>query len=678
MRYGIIVFMVVMSLATAQAAMQDYLVKMPAPATIYVTPNIDDFPALYDGDRGGSFGVWSFTMMSLAGLAALDARENGGDAMVWVHSPGIASYTLILDDIVSRTGATTVSLSSLEETIKLGIEQGWVNGYILYRADGSDRGMYDNINLNDPAYNNSANVATNMAAELGAVIVEERAESVFRAMGLKPLLDVSDKDERWCFENHRGVFTRKSLHLLDPKAPHMRDYAIATRSLCVFGVTPLVDEVLQWLEPNAPTLGWNAGDEHTFVEQLSRFAHFTTASNWIMNLPVMSAVSAGRDVDWDALQVNRRSQTDPLLLDWPEDTHFTSFVLSDGDNVQWFLGNFINRPNAYWQADNRGAFPFGWTMPVSHLSQVGVSLLAHLARTASPNDQALTFPSGYYYPDAYGHGRDPQTDWYSERVNMFGQRMAKLGMRVVINIAEDWTSEGAMHGYRCFAQQIPELVGVLAMQYHPYNAGRGAIRWVENAQGRPIPVVSPRFAIWSGLAHIENNGPPALVANMINEQPHAGLPETEEHFDWTIVHAWSYFKRADAANDPLAEELKQRHPWPRDEFVRNAYEPTWWCVQRLAQHVRVVTPEELLWRIRIQLKPRATLDALAEDVAARLDTPIYQQNLLAAYQEKISAAVLDTPEAVRNAFHWLQDIYLAKIILPEELPEIITGASMRY
>ena len=650
----------------------DYLVSMPPVETIYMTPDIDEFPSMYEGDPGGSFGAWSFTLLSLAGLAALDARENDGNAMVWIHSPGINSYTIMLDDILERTGATTTQLATMEDVVRLGIEKGWVKGYILYADDESDRRRYDKIDLSDPAYNNSANVATSLAAERNAIIVEARAEPIFQDMGLTRLLDVRDKDERWCFENHQDEFTHTSLHLIDPKAPHMRDYAIATRSLCVFGVTPLVDEVLQWLEPNAPTLGWNAGDEYTFVEQLSRFAHYTTASNWIMNLPVMSSVAAGQETSWDALQVNRRSQTNPLLLDWPEDTRFTSFVLSDGDNVQWFLGNFINHPDAYWQAEHRGAFPFGWTMPVSHLSQVGVSLLAHLARTASPNDQALSFPSGYYYPDAYGHGRDPDTDWYTGRVDMFGERMAKLGMRVMINIAEDWESEGAMHGYACFAQQIPDLVGVLAMQYHPYNAGLGEIRWVENAQGRPIPVVSPRFAIWSGLDHIRNIGPPALVADMINALPHEGLPQSTDYFDWTIVHAWSRFQKTDVSENRMAEEMEQTRPFPRDKFVRNAYEPTYWCVQRLAPHVRVVTPEELLWRIRIQFRPHQTLDGLAEDLMACADTPAYQQELLRAYRNKLHESVLDTPEQIRAAYHWLQDIYLAKVTKVSTLPESIS------
>ncbi len=483
------------------------------------------------------------------------------------------------------------------------------------------------------------------------------------------LLDVRDKDEQWCFETNRELFARSHLHLLDPKAPHMRDYAIATRSLCVFGVTPLVDEVLAWLEPNAPTLGWNAGNEFKFVAQLTRFAHFTTASNWIMNLPVMSCLRAGHEIPWEALQVNRKSQTVPLALDWPEDTHFTSFVLSDGDNVQWFLGGFANHANAYWRAENRGAFPFGWTMPVTHLSQAGPSLLHHLSRTGSVNDQAVTFPSGYYYPDFYAHARGADMDWYAGRVAMFAERLDKLGVRVIINIAENWQSDGARHAYQTFARQVPNIVGILAMQYHPYNAGRGEILWTEDERGRPIPVVSPRFSIWSNLSHLENNGPPALVAEMINAQPHQGLAGCDAYFDWTVVHAWSRFKKADTSTDKLAEEMEQTRPLPRDGVVRNAYEPTYWCVQRLAPHVRVVLPEELLWRIRLQLRTRETLAALAEDLMDHTDAPSWQRQVLRGYRERLAKSEIKTSAQCRAAFHWLQDIYWAKILDANDLPD---------
>lgn len=646
-----------------------YLPSLPRPEIIYQTPDIDTFPPLFEGDPGGSFGQWSFTLLSLAGLAALQAKENGGKELLWIHSPGIVSYTIILEDIIRRTGVKIVPLTELESIVQLGIDKGWIKGYITYCSDESHRGFYDAIDPEDTAYNNSANVATSLASHLGGIIVNARAEPFFQRMGLTQILDTRDKDERWCFEHFRHVFSKKLIHLLDPKTPHMRDYAIATRSLCVFGTTPLVGEILQWLEPNAPAMGWNAGDEFKHVAQLSRFAHFTTASNWIMNLPVMSCIQVGVDSSWEELQVNCKSQIDPLALDWPEDVHFTSFVLSDGDNVQWFLGEFAGHPHAYWRAESRGTFPFGWTMPVSHLSQVGVSLLAHLARTATLNDHVITFPSGYYYPDHYGQGLSGDKDYYRERVAMFANRLGQLQTRIVINIAERWDGEGALRAYKTFAEDIPELVGILAMQYHPYNAGLGALQWVENKSGIPIPVVTPRFSIWSGLGHQNNIGPPALIAQKINAQAWQRFASSEEYFDWTIVHAWSWFVKADTTQTILAEEIGDRKELPQHAVVRNGFEPAAWCVQRLAPHVRVVSPEELLWRIRLQLKTRQTLLGLAEQLTRLDETPAWQKQIVEQFIERLMRSTLESPEQCRNAFYWLKKIYFGHILPSDSMPE---------
>lgn len=42
------------------------------------------------------------------------------------------------------------------------------------------------------------------------------------------------------------------------------------------------------------------------------------------------------------------------------------------------------------------------------------------------------------------------------------------------------------------------------------------------------------------------------------------------------------------------------------------YGPVGWCVDRLPDNVRVVLPEELLWRIRMQKDPAQTEAAMKE------------------------------------------------------------------
>lgn len=337
--------------------MPEYWPKFPHPKTLYVTHDMNAFPSTGGNDPGGAFGSLTFTLQSLAGLAAAGVKDGTCDAMIWLNEPANTSYKQWRDDVLRVTGARRTDAPDGLELIRQFAGQGLVKGYILYRADPSERNRYD-APPEGKDYNNSANVATSLAASLHAIIVEEQAEPYFKSLNLPKLLDVCDKDEAWLFANHRDKLSRKLVHVIDPKAPHMRDYAIATGSMCIYGISPTTDEVLKWVEPNAPAMGWVAGDEYKGTSQLSRFGHFTTASNWIFNLCAISTIAAETDAPWTALRVNVRQAFDPLEMDWPQGVHFTAFVMSDGNNFMWFLGDFLKSPS-YWEAPSRGKFPMG-------------------------------------------------------------------------------------------------------------------------------------------------------------------------------------------------------------------------------------------------------------------------------------------------------------------------------
>src|SRR6266566_2349861 len=66
-------------------------------------------------------------------------------------------------------------------------------------------------------------------------------------------------------------------------------------------------------------------------------------------------------------------------------------------------------------------------------------------------------------------------------------------------------------------------------------------------------------------------------------------------YDWVIAHAWSYFRKAPGA-DENAENLPASNP---SSGVRG-YTPVTWCAERLPANIRVISPEELIWRIRMR------------------------------------------------------------------------------
>ncbi len=627
-----------------------YWPEFPPAARMVVTADVDNLPKLFPEDPGGGFGAMMFTLQSLAGLMALEVRERNGDAYLWIDMDKNESWARWRDETLRLSGMARVDAPDPMALIREQAERGLVKGYILYRADTGERGMYEAPPGKDDKYNCSVNVATSLAAELGAVIIDERAEAAFTELGLARLKDARPLDEAWLLQGNDLSCSRSWVHQLDPKAPHMREHAIASRSLCVFGVNDVTGRALRRLDLNAPVFGWNGGDEYKATSQLSRTGHYNTASNWIFNLPPLASVPPVTD----APALNHNSRPDPLALDWDTESHFTAFVMSDGDNVQWSLGNFFDHRD-YWRAPSRTTFPMGWTAPVFDLDQTAVPALAWLKRTASPNDYTLSFGAGYYYPDEYGADLPDRAAAVEARAAQFAERGNRLGVRVLILLSNDWDCEGAMAMYTAIARRMPRLAGILAIQYYPYNAGQGGAVWVENAQGDPVPVLSARYGLWAGLSRAPLNGPPAKVANDINNSAAAARGKPAGRFDWTVVHAWSEFQPADTSKDILAEEVTEKKPKRGKDSFRGV-EPVRWCVDRLAPEVRVVNPEELLWRYRLAVKPRETLRMLARELAE--DTSL-SQDLRAMARDWLAgldARSFDTPEETGAALGELRRI----------------------
>ena len=58
-----------------------------------------------------------------------------------------------------------------------------------------------------------------------------------------------------------------------------------------YGTGPFSEQILEWVTPLSPILGWNYGNEDEYTGAITRWGHYNTASNWCRNLPVIMAAS---------------------------------------------------------------------------------------------------------------------------------------------------------------------------------------------------------------------------------------------------------------------------------------------------------------------------------------------------------------------------------------------------
>ena len=400
-----------------------------------------------------------------------------------------------------------------------------IDGYILYK-EGND----------------SINVATSLAGILKGIAVEESIAQRAEEYGLKCLKDVREKTEQWCWENFQGQFTTKLIMEQRESKPHLRDYAVATKAFTFFegSEASFRSLVMDAIDEDAPLLGWGPGQEDSHVDLGTKRGLFTVATDWCLNLSTLAGVKGIKP-----------KQKHVTTIKPEENVHYVTFLMSDGDNVQWILGNFADHPD-YFGNPNRGKFPMGWTFPPT---------LADLAPTAlnwfyekAKDDFFVTGISGvgYMHPGTYP---TPALEKHTQRLNSY---LEKADMKIaVIKDPAFFTEEGFGKFAHLYAEQ-PNLLGGFYFTGSEYAGGGGRIMWVE---GKPF------VSVWASLWMIHTGA----IASGINLAPRD--PKSPQGYTLINVHPWTH---------------------TLDHVVE--------VISRLDPHVRVVGPEEFILLMYYNLK----------------------------------------------------------------------------
>jgi hypothetical protein len=219
---------------------------------------------------------------------------------------------------------------------------------------------------------------------------------------------------------------------------------------------------------------------------------------------------------------------------------------------------------------------------------------------ATPNDDFVLYSGGYYYPDHFGERREE--DVLRLHARRMGEYMRMGGLRTIASNAMDWDSPQALRAYNTFVEEIPELEGIFTVQYYPYPAGEGRILWATDGE-RHVPVISCRLTIWAQTGRPRDTTP-AGVAKWLNGMPTGGPEWSEDNFSFVMPHCWSRFRNTNGDPSPMAEEEGVDQGQDAEGTARGML-PVKWCVDRLDDNVRVVTPTELALLVKRHLAPEA-------------------------------------------------------------------------
>lgn len=508
---------------------------------------------------------------SLAGLVAQAQKQGKLDELIWHESGG--EYEFWYSKFVQRSGVEERGAydvwSLLERYSHL------VNGYILYQP------VSDSTSPTEMDF--SYNIATSFAGIKQAVVISPEIEPILKDLGYKLVLDARNIDEDEFIDKMKEHAEKNIVFTMHPSYHNNRDLAIANKAIVTYGMNETTRKIMALINPISPVVGWNQGNEDDFTLLPTSHGLFNTASDWCNNLLVLS--SGALHAKFEKLKT-----LDPRTIDFENGKHLHSFIISDGDNMQWSIGSFMKNEN-YWGNQKHGDFPVGFTSCPINLSLMAPDVLDEMGRSQPSGTTIIEYGGGYQYPDFYaeatGDKKEAILREFAKKINF---NMKRTGTKVFGFICIDVSSSQAMDAYQIFAEEIEELVGMFAVQYAPYHGGHGRIFWVKNKSGVNIPIVTAQYSLWQGLGY-EGGGDIDKIANYIN----TNMQENNETMGWTIVHAWSKFE----------------NPGAPDSF-ESGLGPVNWCINQLSDEIKIVSPEELLWRIRMKNHKEETMRIIEE------------------------------------------------------------------
>ena len=199
---------------------------------------------------------------SIIGLTSLAVNEGTGKTMVWTEDPN-SNYT----SSIENTGMTcNGSLTTWELLDSIDDVSDHIQGYVLCNVRNEE----------------SLAAATVAAHVYRSIVVDKYYKDDVEALGYEMTYDARDKTAEDAWSEFKDSCNNNALVLMPTLTGNQKSFAIAHKLMFVnynkeYESTDegnnegLIEEILDWLEPLSPVIGWEQEiDEKTFVKIRSR------------------------------------------------------------------------------------------------------------------------------------------------------------------------------------------------------------------------------------------------------------------------------------------------------------------------------------------------------------------------------------------------------------------------
>jgi len=527
---------------------------------------------------------------SIAGLVNAAVDEGRAQIAVWLYDHGHRdSYEL------SKKALDNLGMN--EQGLQTGLELA-LNDY--NDADGVKiqlKGLFDGYVLTDLKNNPESNLVATVASHVyNSIIVDVRDRELFDKAGYKMTYDARTKSTAEAWYEFKDRCSNAALVVMPVLTGELRQFVIKNK-LFALNINKVADnpsqgqnldifeEALSWLAPGARAYGWEGNvAEDVFVNRASLTGHPWVPADWYYNLPLTS-INYGARQKQTLVKVQH-----PKNIDFDKKKRFVAYWLTDGDNVQWMMNDFVRN---YYSDKHSAEVKMGYGVALHNLSLMAPEQHKNIIDAQLQECTLIeALGGGYLYADNFGQ-YDMRSDRLDKLASDVAASMRQHRVKILGLMCRDVGSAAAKDGYRAFIEANDQLEGIVVVQYSPmYASGEGEIFWFKNSAGFQIPVVTVKYTIWNHEGNnVSRQGSPAFVFGKLKS-------EAENSYSLVSVHAWSRFHDIGNSGDVTAELANGGNIYGTSA--------AWLCSRRFDTSMETISVQELIWRIRMKFYPQQT------------------------------------------------------------------------
>lgn len=458
---------------------------------------------------------------------------------------GVASESITVEDAVG------MYMDAWSEMVEAGT---WGSGIDLASGFKDASGYYSAYSeeASDPAkagyatpgfilYNPdtySVNIASTLAGITGFLPVAADDKEEFEEYGLTEKMDVTNEmwSYKWCFdacmtELSSGGLVHQDYDLNGETNYYVRDYGVTYKYLYVYyDNTTTINNTLKknihsFLDKNIPIIGY-AYNETQDVALFSQYGQFLVPTDYTMNLTFHVAEEFRSEDGFTQPNSDK---------DLPAESgkHYVAFVVSDGDNAQYWQNTAIFS-TSYMNATGREQDDFAVTWSITPSLSDMMPLVMNAAYNGditTENDYFCAPVSGQGYIDA-GNFYNSGTEYMQDFLGKLDTYLRRADLSVTTIIGAENYKDGGIFGTMDAYASVGALKGGLVLNGGRYFEGAysGGVYW---KNGKPFIV--PRDSLWSTT--------PAYIAARINKYASTETGTdvtTTDAYSVINVHPWSH------------------------------------------------------------------------------------------------------------------------------------------